>query len=86
MLVDGNIPAGKPCPFAAKCTMKVPHCPTEDNLKQQPFSCALARLNQVIENGKQKGRRLPLLEKLRDSVGDNNELEGYGETSGRKNR
>lgn len=42
-LVDGNIPAGKPCPFLKECKMVFDRCPTEDNPKNIDFSCAGAR-------------------------------------------
>lgn len=68
-LVDGNIPAGKPCPWWGNCSMKVEGCPSDKNLKPRAFSCALARLNSIIDSGKKEGRKLPLLEKVRDNLG-----------------
>lgn len=68
-LVDGNIPAGKPCPWWGKCSMKVERCPSTTSLKPHAYSCALARLNSTIDSSKQKGRSLPLLEKVRDGFG-----------------
>lgn len=47
-LVDGNIPANKPCPFYAECKRKTGYCPSETNLLAHTFSCALARLNSII--------------------------------------
>lgn len=67
-LVDGNIPAGSPCPFVEGCGMKNERCPTEGNVKPHAFSCALARLNSLIADVKKKGESLPLLESVRDSV------------------
>lgn len=68
-LVDGNIPAGKPCPWWGQCSMKVDRCPSSTNLKTNAYSCALARLNSTIDSSKSKGRSLPLLEKVRDGFG-----------------
>lgn len=42
-LVDGNIPAGTPCPFQHICPMKFERCPTDEHLKKGDFSCASAR-------------------------------------------
>ena len=67
-LVNGNIPAGQPCPFAAECGRKNEHCPVPGKVKPNDFSCALARLNSLIADGKKKGESLPLLESVRDSV------------------
>lgn len=68
-LVNGLIPAGKPCPWWSKCSMKVARCPSESNPKVVDYSCALARLNSVIDSGKKEGRKLPLLEKVKDNLG-----------------
>lgn len=68
-LVDGNIPAGQPCPWWSKCSMKVERCPSEKNPKKVDYSCALARLNSTIDSSKKEGRKLPLLEKVRDNLG-----------------
>lgn len=67
-LVDGNIPAGKPCPWWSKCSMKVERCPSEASPKTVDYSCALARLNSTIDSGKKAGHKLPLLEKVRDNL------------------
>lgn len=53
-LVDGNIPAGIPCPFEDVCNWKMDHCPTKDNLKQINTSCAAARAHSLVKN--MKGR------------------------------
>lgn len=42
-LVDGKIPAGKPCPFEKKCGHPLPKCPVEGKPREVDFSCALAR-------------------------------------------
>jgi hypothetical protein len=47
-LVDGLIPIGDPCPFHETCAYKTGNCPTEDNPKQNPFSCGLARLHSIL--------------------------------------
>lgn len=49
--------------------MKVARCPSESNPKVVDYSCALARLNSVIDSGKKEGRKLPLLEKVKDNLG-----------------
>jgi hypothetical protein len=49
LLVNGNIPAGQPCPFANTCHFKFERCPTEDNVKMVDFSCAAARLQDMIQ-------------------------------------
>ena len=46
-LVDGNIPAGKACPFLSECNFKehrLARCPTTEAPKQVDYSCAAARL------------------------------------------
>lgn len=48
LLVQGNIPAGQPCPFENTCKMRVERCPTSHNLKDIDFSCAAARLQDMI--------------------------------------
>jgi hypothetical protein len=67
-LVNGNIPAGKPCPWWKSCNMKVERCPSEAKPKEVDYSCALARLNSCIDSGKREGKKLPLLEKVRDGL------------------
>jgi hypothetical protein len=67
-LVDGNIPAGQPCPFIGQCTMKNERCPTEGNVKPCAYSCALARLHSVLAEGKKRGESLPILEHVRDNL------------------
>lgn len=42
-LVNGLIPAGEPCPFAAKCGLIMDRCPVEGKVKSHAFSCAAAR-------------------------------------------
>ena len=68
-LVDGNIPAGNPCPFIKGCNMKIERCPGVGPVKSVDYSCALARLNSTIAEGKKRKLSLPLLEKVRDNMG-----------------
>lgn len=42
-LVDGFIPADKPCPFASICVMKETCKKVERPISEKQFSCALAR-------------------------------------------
>lgn len=48
LLVDGLIPAGVACPFQHDCKFRFERCPTTDNLKEVDFSCAAARLQDMI--------------------------------------
>ena len=48
LLVDGNIPAGKACPFLDECGFKKDGCPTVEKPKVNSFSCAGARLWDMI--------------------------------------
>ena len=48
LLVEGLIPAGKPCPFQHDCKFRFERCPTTDNVKEVDFSCAAARLQDLI--------------------------------------
>lgn len=48
-LIGGKVPAGKPCPFAAECSMINNHCPTDDELKDAPYSCATARMHSLLK-------------------------------------
>lgn len=48
LLVGGNIPAGKACPFIKDCPGKSARCPSEDNLKEVDYSCAAARAFDMI--------------------------------------
>lgn len=43
-LTNGNIPAGQPCPFEARCFLKNDKCPLIEKLKTNDFSCAAARM------------------------------------------
>lgn len=50
-LVAGLIPAGTVCPFLDNCKFKVHQCPGSDNgVKTKDFSCAAARLHDMIAN------------------------------------
>lgn len=51
-LVDGNIPAGKPCPFLDECGLRFDRCPTPDKPKEVDFSCAAARLFSLTKKSK----------------------------------
>lgn len=42
-LVNGKIPAGKPCPFYKECEIIGDNCPTDDKVKPNDFSCGCAR-------------------------------------------
>jgi hypothetical protein len=42
-IVDGCVPAGRPCPFYGRCALRDEKCPHGDALKQVPFSCAAVR-------------------------------------------
>lgn len=44
-LVDGDVPAGKQCPYWDVCQARTENCPAHDNQNLRPhgFSCALAR-------------------------------------------
>lgn len=48
-LVDGNIPAGKECPFLEGCNFKTGVCPTKENPRVKDFSCAAARLHNIAK-------------------------------------
>lgn len=44
LLVNGRIPAGKPCPWATTCKHFMPgRCPSAEARRTVAFSCALAR-------------------------------------------
>lgn len=49
LLVEGCIPAGKPCPFLEQCGMKDNRCPTEELPRKVDYSCAVARGWDLIE-------------------------------------
>lgn len=51
-LVDGNIPAGKPCPFLSRCRRFDDRCPSPENPRPVPFSCACARAFSITEEPK----------------------------------
>ena len=48
-LENGRIPAGKPCPFLTECGLRMDRCPSPEALKENPFSCAAARLHSMIK-------------------------------------
>ena len=58
-LVAGRIPAGVACAWAATCPRRDERCPTEDRRRDVDFSCALARLLDLIEVVEQNGARAP---------------------------
>lgn len=44
LLIDGNIPAGKVCPWERQCWgRRHDYCPTAEAPRDVAFSCALAR-------------------------------------------
>lgn len=43
-LEDGYIPQNEPCPFILKCKEYGEYCPSENNLYDHKYSCALARI------------------------------------------
>jgi hypothetical protein len=47
-LVDGDIPAGKPCPFADECGFRTERCPTEESRHAWEFSCGAARAFSMV--------------------------------------
>jgi hypothetical protein len=47
-LVNGNIPAGKPCPFLSSCKKKHDLCPTEEKLRGLPFDCREAKMHSFV--------------------------------------
>lgn len=64
-LVNGNIPAGSACPFIADCGMVQVRCPSIEFPRSCEFSCALARLNDMIAK---KPNSNGLLKKVRDGL------------------
>lgn len=48
LLVEGNIPAGTPCPWALQCTLRIDKCPTTEKIKEVPFSCGAARFMDIF--------------------------------------
>lgn len=48
-LVNGNIPSGKECPFLKECELKTKHCPSKENPLVRDYSCADARLYNIIK-------------------------------------
>jgi hypothetical protein len=55
---DGNIPAGRECPFADSC---IDSCPCNGAAFDKSYSCALARgldlADRMVQERKAKGRR-----------------------------
>jgi hypothetical protein len=54
-LANGKIIAGIPCPWRDKCYHKTKRCPDENNILDNPYSCATARLFSCIEYHKTEG-------------------------------
>lgn len=61
-LVDGEVPAGKPCPYLDACGLRNDNCPSEErgNLRMEHgFSCACARaISLMLDGAKKKGTEL----------------------------
>jgi len=51
-LVDGDIPAGRPCPFLSECGLRMDRCPSPTNLKLHGFSCGCARAFSITKRPK----------------------------------
>lgn len=49
LLVQGLIPKGQPCPFLQDCGLRVGRCPTQEQPKQVDYSCAAARLHDMLK-------------------------------------
>ena len=47
-LQNGKIPEQSECPFYEQCTWSTPNCPVSDNLKDNAFSCGIARAFSLI--------------------------------------
>jgi len=52
-LVNGKIPANIKCPFHPRA-LSNERCPTENNTKPHPFSCATARAFSLLEDSKKE--------------------------------
>lgn len=51
-LVDGKIPARKPCPFLHECNRINDNCPIPNKTKDNNFSCGFARGWSIIRETK----------------------------------
>lgn len=49
LLKDGLIPKGEPCPFLKDCGLRVGRCPTAEQPKPVDYSCAAARLHDMLK-------------------------------------
>ena len=54
-LLRGLIPPHTPCPFFEDCGRREGNCPNEINLKENHFSCGLARLFSIGKESEKKG-------------------------------
>jgi len=49
LLSEGKIPKNTICPFTERCSFKSKICPTsEETMKIRDFSCAAARLHEMM--------------------------------------
>lgn len=73
-LVNGLIPAGMSCPFLDNCKFKIHHCPGVDGkVKSNTYSCAAARMHDMIENNKADHIKLKVLvRKIPEHTADTN--------------
>lgn len=52
--LDGNIPAGEPCPWHDRCAICWAACPTPNNLKEVDYSCGAARSFDLVERDRER--------------------------------
>ncbi len=57
-LVQGNIPAGTPCPFHSEYKLVKDSCPVDGKVKSNSFSCGAARAFSLVQISGNKGRAL----------------------------
>jgi hypothetical protein len=69
-LVDGRIPAGKPCPFASDCTVYNERCPSKenDNMRTVPMSCAIARAFSITKSPTEPKEEKSVISSIFDGV------------------